>query len=345
MSFDVVATDNSGAGNAASAVQTVTITINGTEDTPTLRGLDTDGNLTVDDAGTTTAIALNPTYREGLAVRSIIFSGSIISTIESGQTIEQLVLTVTNVTDDDHESIYINGTDVDLTNTHSVTSGSDTYSVIFSGTTATVTLDIPGTSTIDTQTLVDGLSYENTQNNPTKATRVVTLISLQDSGSGDSTVLNISSTVAVRGINILDNTTDLRLILSTEKDVTGTGADPSLESWSAGDALNFGGVDLDLEDSTVGDFTTDGDLSLMFSLENFTGDGNAEIYGIHYVTDTITVAIKGIDVHLQAGDLLFTSRSDETLTSNNTLEVDNHDIVLFRPDSVGDYGYVYQVGG
>jgi len=54
------------------------------------------------------------------------------------------------------------------------------------------------------------------------------------------------------------------------------------------------------------------------------------------VTDTITVAGQ----ILQAGDLLFTSRDSETLISSDssTLSVGNHDIVLFRPDSAGDYG-------
>jgi len=217
LTYTVQVTDGS-----ATDTQTVTITIDGTNDTPTIRGLDTDGNPTVDDAGTTTAIAINPTYRVGLAAQTL-FSGSIISTIESGQTIEQLIFTVSNVTDGNDEIIYIDGATVKLTN-DSGNSDSGTYSVTLVGTTATVTLDISSITTTEAQTLVDGISYENSHTNPTKATRVVTLISLQDSGSVDNTVLNISSTVAVRGINPLDNTTDLRLIISTEKDVTGTGA-------------------------------------------------------------------------------------------------------------------------
>src|SRR5574339_769585 len=53
MSFDVVATDDSAAANAASMVKTVTITISGTNDQPTLTIADTAGAMSEGDGAAT----------------------------------------------------------------------------------------------------------------------------------------------------------------------------------------------------------------------------------------------------------------------------------------------------
>jgi len=86
---------------------------NGTADI-TVRATDTGGEwvessftVTIDavnDAPTASATAIDPTYTEGnIAVD--LFSTVTLNTVESGQTIEQIVLTVSNVTDGSNETI------------------------------------------------------------------------------------------------------------------------------------------------------------------------------------------------------------------------------------------------
>ena len=114
----------------------------------------------VNDAPTVTATANNPTYVPG----ADLFSGVTASTVESGQTITQVVLTVSNVLGND-ETLSIDGDTVALID--GTVSGAPTatlgvsYSVAMSGNTATITITSPGLTGAQTGTLVDGLSYTN----------------------------------------------------------------------------------------------------------------------------------------------------------------------------------------
>ena len=72
---------------------------------------------------------------------------------------------------------------------------------------ATVTISkVGGYSTAAAQSVVDGLGYENTSNDPLGANRSVTLTSIQDTGgtanSGvDTTAVSLGSTVTMAAVN------------------------------------------------------------------------------------------------------------------------------------------------
>ncbi|RQP23189.1 DUF4347 domain-containing protein [Piscinibacter terrae] len=163
---------------------------------------------TINDAPTLSATGGTPTFTEnGSAVT--LFSGTSIGTVESGQTITSMTLTVTNVADGSAEILGVDGSSVALTNGNSATTVTNGMSVtvsVSSGT-ATVTITkIAGISTATAQTLVNGLTYRDTSDNPSTASRVVTLTSIQDSGGTanggvDTASLSVSATVAVAAVN------------------------------------------------------------------------------------------------------------------------------------------------
>lgn len=158
----------------------------------------------INDEPTLTATGSNPTFTESGSAASL-FSGAAASTIESGQTFTGLTLTVTNVNDGTNEKLNIDGTLISLTNGNSGTSATNLlgYSVVVSGSTATVALSGGTMSGSVLQTLVDAISYQNDSNTPTTASnRVVTITSLTDSGSNtgsndNTAALSIASTVKV----------------------------------------------------------------------------------------------------------------------------------------------------
>ncbi|WP_313025717.1 DUF4347 domain-containing protein [Pseudomonas lopnurensis] len=162
----------------------------------------------VNDAPVLTATGSTPTYTEnGAAVD--LFSDVIISTVEDGQSITGLSLTVANLADGASEILTIDGTDIALTNdTSGTTTGGSAvgYSVTVVGGTATVTLTSAGLSTANAQTLVDGITYRNSSEAPDIGSRVVTLTSITDSGGtanggGDTSTLAIAATVAINAVN------------------------------------------------------------------------------------------------------------------------------------------------
>lgn len=139
----------------------------------------------------------NPTFTEGGAAAGI-FSSATVSTVELGQTLTALTLTVTNVNDGSNEILLIDGTAVTLTHGTSgmTASNSASYWVSVSGGTATVTLSGMTTSTAALQTLVDGTAYQNNSQNPNTSNRVITFTSLTDSGNNTGLNDNINSTLA-----------------------------------------------------------------------------------------------------------------------------------------------------
>ncbi|MFT7219435.1 MAG: VCBS repeat-containing protein, partial [Candidatus Azotimanducaceae bacterium] len=193
--FSYTVTDNLGNTDTAELV----ITTTGIDDAPTF----------------TSTTTLSPTFTEGDATATDLFTAITIDAIEPGQTIEALVFTVTNVTDGstagDDEFINIDGTQVALNDTNSGTTSGSTfgYSVSLNPTgTATVTLTTAGASVGAIQTLVDELSYENSAEDLTEATRAIAFTSIQDSGSGlnpaDENTALVSlptSSVAVVGVD------------------------------------------------------------------------------------------------------------------------------------------------
>ena len=193
---------------------------NGTDDPGTSRTINitvTDGTATsniavatiniaeVNDEPTLAATAVNPTFNEGGAAVDL-FSGVTADTIEAGQTFVSLTLTVTNVTDGANEVLVVGGMNVTLTNGNVVATPAGNVTVTLVGSTATVVVGPSTLSEAALQTLIDGLAYLNTSENPTDANRVVTITELVDSGSNTSpsdAVLapGIASTVDVNPIN------------------------------------------------------------------------------------------------------------------------------------------------
>jgi hypothetical protein len=185
----VTVQEATGLTNSATAVTISTIVVN---DPPT---------LTMDASNVTPSF-----WRNGPEVS--LFSGDGVgataSTIENGQTFKRFTLTVTNVSDGASEELIVDDTYIQLSNGSSgVTStNSLNYSVSVTGSTATVTISGGSLTAADFQSLINWLSYANTNASATLGSRVVTITSLTDNGGTanggiDTAVLSISSTVTI----------------------------------------------------------------------------------------------------------------------------------------------------
>jgi Domain of unknown function (DUF4347)/Bacterial Ig-like domain len=162
----------------------------------------------VNDAPTLTATASSPTFTEGGSAVNL-FSGSAVSTVEAGQLITELQLTVTNLANGADEIVSIDGSNLALTNGNSATTATNamTANVSVSGSTATLVLTKPaGISTAAAQTLVNGISYRNTSEAVANSGRTVTLTRVVDDGgtanSGvDTATISVASTVVLTAVN------------------------------------------------------------------------------------------------------------------------------------------------
>ena len=125
-------------------------------------------------------------------------------------------------------------------------------------------------------------------------------------------------------VDINPNTT--ALWLTTDAAASGT---PGLTAWAGGDVVELGGPGLALEPGT-----TAGTFSGIVNFDTFLAGAKPD--ALHYVTRDITVG-DTTQIALYAGDLLFSTVSDGTLTSSNSLAVQDEDLIIFRPDVVGDY--------
>jgi VCBS repeat-containing protein len=180
---------NDGSVNSIAAITTITV-------------------APVDDKPTLAATGLNPIFTEDGAAADL-FSTVSASTIEAGQTLASLTLTVTNVADGADEVLNIDGSNLALTDGNSVVGTAAnglSVSVSVTGSTATVSFSGATLSAAQLQTLVDSLTYANTSQNPTEANRVVTITTLVDSGSNvpdndNTTALSLISTVNINPVN------------------------------------------------------------------------------------------------------------------------------------------------
>lgn len=148
------------------------------------------------------ATAANPTFTEnGSAVD--LFSGITAATNDSGQTFSGTTLTVTNVSNGAAEILSVGGTDIALGNGNSGTIiGIGNYNVSVASGTATVTLTGMTRDNAQMGTLIDGITYRNTSDDPGSANRVVTITQITDSGGSNNTAApNVASTVTVTPVN------------------------------------------------------------------------------------------------------------------------------------------------
>ncbi|WP_240353981.1 putative Ig domain-containing protein, partial [Pectobacterium brasiliense] len=167
-----------------------------------------------DTAPSVTGTGNNPTYTEnGSAVT--LFNGVSALTNDSGQTFTGATLTITNVTDST-EYLNINGIKVSLINGNSVALGSGygSANISLSAGTAIVSLSGATLSDANMSSLLSGMTYGNSSENPSTTARTFTLTQLTDSGSSNNTTTpNITSSVSVVAVN--DAPTDLAISNTT----------------------------------------------------------------------------------------------------------------------------------
>ena len=212
--YEVVVTVTDAGGLTDS--QAITVRVTDTNEKPTL-----------------SATALDPTFTENGAPVDL-FSSVNVGTVESGQTIRELTLTVSGVTDGASETLMIDGMQVSLRDGAAGTttgSASVNYTVAVTNGLATVTItDATGLSAAETRTLVDGLAYGNASDNPGNTDRVVTLTSIRDSGGTanagvDKTDLSLAATVHVAPVNDAPDGADKVITLREDATHTFSAAD------------------------------------------------------------------------------------------------------------------------
>ncbi len=102
------------------------------------------------------------------------------------------------------------------------------------------------------------------------------------------------------------------------------------QTWNSSTIVQLSDPNLSLGSGT----TTGTFITRPFDLKTFAADGAVNMNGFHYVSRAVTVGGANA-VILQAGDLLLSTATDETLGG---VAVSAKDIILFRPTNPGDYG-------
>lgn len=159
----------------------------------------------VNDPPTLTADAQSQSIRTAQTLSPALFANVVVGTVESGQTISTVVLTVSNVADGAAEILSVNNAPISLTTTAQTRYGSSNllYQVAVNGTTATVTLSgVTPFTAADVQTMLANVAYKNS-NSATATTagdRTVTVTSITDSGGTanqgvDTTALSLNATI------------------------------------------------------------------------------------------------------------------------------------------------------
>ncbi|WBM33515.1 DUF4347 domain-containing protein [Pseudomonas sp. NY11382] len=197
--------NNSNTTDPSSGARTVSVTVTDETGTTSTAASVTVNVLAVDDAPVVTGAGSNPTFVEhGAAVT--VFSGIAIDTVEPGQSIIGLQVTVAGVADGASEKLIIDGTAVALVSGTAFTSNNGLI-VLVSGT-GTVTLDILGNnySTATAQSIINSIAYHNESSAPSGAARVVTLTQVRDSGvatngGNNTSTPNIASVITLQAVN------------------------------------------------------------------------------------------------------------------------------------------------
>lgn len=139
-------------------------------------------------------------FTEGSAPTPLYTDVSV-DTVEAGQTIRSISVTVDGVKDGVSEQLYIDGTAISLINGSGTTSGGYAWTVSVIDGSATVTLSSAKGITAPA-TVIEGISYSHTSNNPTEGVRSIALSSVQDSGGGeDSSQPDLKTSVTVIAVN------------------------------------------------------------------------------------------------------------------------------------------------
>lgn len=303
----------SGGADTASAANTITFDVDAVNDAPEL-----------------TATGGTTTFWEGQAAADL-FSGVATSTVETGQSITGITLTVDNLADGADEILSIDSMDVALVDGTSITTSDNGFSVsvTVSGTTATVTLSkIGGMTAGEADSLIDGLAYANTSDTPSTATdRVVTLTQIADDGGTanggvDTASLSVSATVSVVAAE------EASFVVTTLDDVV----DAFDGKTSLREALTLAGSDPDANTITF-------DASLAGGTIVLTS-------GPLYITSDVTIDgdIDGDDVAdiILSGDV---NQDDARQVDDLSTDVDESLLSLVDPSGYGNTSDNVQVIG
>ncbi len=234
-----------------------------------------------------------------------VFSGTVVDTIESGQSLTSLTLTLTNLFDGADERLGADGTIISLVNGNSgsTSTNSLTFSVNVTGGTATVTIGGAGLTAAQMETLIDSLTYQNESNAPNTGDRIITLTQIRDSGGSsdggnDSVALNITSTVSISSVNNAPTIAITPIVTSLSEDTdTSTGikiADVVISDDGEGTNLvTLSGVDAGL-----------------FELRN----GDTELFLKAGVTlDFETIASLGVNVNVDDATILASPEDSQSV--------------------------------
>ena len=115
------------------------------------------------------------------------------------------------------------------------------------------------------------------------------------------------------------------LWLSTQGATSGA---PGLDPWTDTEIVSFDNPNLTYETGPTGQ--TSGIFASITEMSDF---GPSDIDAGHYVNAAMTVG----GVTLNEGDLLLSTTDNETLTSINSLSVNDEDVFIFRPAALDDY--------
>ncbi|MDP1955177.1 MAG: tandem-95 repeat protein [Polaromonas sp.] len=232
----------------------------------------------VNSAPTLTANAVAPTFTEGTgstqAAAVAVFSGAAVSAVEGGQSITGLTFTVTGLLNGANESIVVDGRTITLgvTNSGTTTTNGLGFTATVSGGTATVVLTGGTLSGAAAQTLVNGITYQNTSvDNPSAGNRVFTLTEVKDSGGTvnggvDTTTLSIASTVTLVAVNDAPVNTVPGALQTTNEDTT-----------KAITGLSVADVDANASSVTVTLVVTNGTLTVSGGTASISGSGTGTV--------------------------------------------------------------------
>lgn len=106
-----------------------------------------------------------------------------------------------------------------------------------------------------------------------------------------------------------------------------------LGTWNNDMMIAFGEPSLTLDSGPAA--TTAG--TFRGPLVDLTVFGASLVEALHFVSQDITIGSGANTVDLQAGDILASDIHDVTMTSNNSLFVEEKDVYVFRPSKAGDY--------
>ncbi len=295
--------DDNGARAPGDAAYSNAITLaHNTETTPDGSGqLDINNTLdfgffAADLEPTLTATAANPTYVEDAAAVDL-YSTVDASTVEAGQTITSMTLTVTNVTDGANEILFFSGSDVALTHGNAVTTATNglNVTVTVAANTATVTFSGAALTEAQLETLVDGLTYRNTSQVPTDANRVVTITQLVDSGSNVSPNDNTATLAVASTVNV-DPANDTPVV---------TVASPLAVDEQVAEAIAPAGtisdVDLDLRNGGNGDYAG--------SSLTVARNGGSTAQDVLTIVSGAGFAVNGANLETSPGGLVFATFS------------------------------------